>query len=228
MSFSVFTKPRIWRIYAKSAAAMLVKAEAVGFKFRAKLLSHPFLKFFRQCYFHTILRAAIDAADHCFAGQADRAVTACAAPGGKSTELAARLHGEGVLVSNDISNSRAKALLKNLELFGVKNAVVVSESPAKLAGRFESYFDKILVDAPCSGEGMFRKSHVQDAVARLHRKQACRCHSAGLLKIIQACKIIGMLCRLQSVRIEKTVFNPRDRLQGRIWISWNGSARSLT
>ncbi len=88
----------------------------------------------------------------------DRVLDICAAPGGKSTELAARLHGEGVLVSNDISNSRAKALLKNLELFGVKNAVVVSESPAKLAGRFESYFDKILVDAPCSGEGMFRKS----------------------------------------------------------------------
>ncbi|MDE7299931.1 MAG: RsmB/NOP family class I SAM-dependent RNA methyltransferase, partial [Lachnospiraceae bacterium] len=88
----------------------------------------------------------------------DRVLDVCAAPGGKSTELAARLGGEGVLVSNDISNSRAKALLKNLELFGVKNAIVVSEAPSKLAGRFAGYFDKILVDAPCSGEGMFRKS----------------------------------------------------------------------
>lgn len=82
----------------------------------------------------------------------------CAAPGGKSTELSARLGGEGVLVANDISNSRAKALLKNIELFGVKNAVVVSEAPDKLAERFPGYFDRILVDAPCSGEGMFRKS----------------------------------------------------------------------
>lgn len=88
----------------------------------------------------------------------ERVLDLCAAPGGKSTELAAKLSGEGVLVSNDISNSRAKALLKNLELFGTKNAVVVSETPAKLAMRFEGYFDKILVDAPCSGEGMFRKS----------------------------------------------------------------------
>ncbi len=88
----------------------------------------------------------------------ERVLDLCAAPGGKSTELAARLCGEGVLVSNDISNSRAKALLKNLELFGTKNAVIVSEPPAKLAERFAGYFDKILVDAPCSGEGMFRKS----------------------------------------------------------------------
>lgn len=88
----------------------------------------------------------------------ERVLDLCAAPGGKSTELAARLCGEGVLVSNDISNSRAKALLKNLELFGTKNAVVLSETPARLSERFAGYFDKILVDAPCSGEGMFRKS----------------------------------------------------------------------
>lgn len=88
----------------------------------------------------------------------DKVLDLCAAPGGKSTELAARLKGEGVLVANDISNSRAKALLKNIELFGVKNAIVVSEAPSKLVNYFEGYFDKILVDAPCSGEGMFRKS----------------------------------------------------------------------
>lgn len=87
----------------------------------------------------------------------DRVLDLCAAPGGKSTALAAKLKGKGVLVSNDVSNSRAKALLKNLELFGVKNAVVVSDTTDRLAGRFEGYFDKILVDAPCSGEGMFRK-----------------------------------------------------------------------
>lgn len=88
----------------------------------------------------------------------DRVLDLCAAPGGKSTELAAKLCGEGVLVSNDISNSRAKALLKNLELFGTKNAIIMSETPQKLSQRFPEYFDKILVDAPCSGEGMFRKA----------------------------------------------------------------------
>lgn len=88
----------------------------------------------------------------------DKVLDICAAPGGKSTELGAKLDGEGLLVSNDISNSRAKALLKNIELFGIRNALVVSEAPNKLAEYFPEYFDKILIDAPCSGEGMFRKS----------------------------------------------------------------------
>jgi NOL1/NOP2/fmu family ribosome biogenesis protein/23S rRNA U2552 (ribose-2'-O)-methylase RlmE/FtsJ len=88
----------------------------------------------------------------------DKVLDVCAAPGGKSTELGARLQGEGILISNDISNSRAKALLKNIELFGIRNALVLSEAPNKLVDYFEGYFDKILIDAPCSGEGMFRKS----------------------------------------------------------------------
>lgn len=87
----------------------------------------------------------------------ERVLDLCAAPGGKATELASRLQGSGVLVANDISSSRAKGLLKNLELFGTKNMLVVSEEPGKLAGYFPAYFDKILIDAPCSGEGMFRK-----------------------------------------------------------------------
>lgn len=87
----------------------------------------------------------------------DKVLDVCAAPGGKSTELAAKLQGKGMLLSNDISNSRAKALLKNMELMGVKNAYVVSEVPENLVSRFAGFFDKILIDAPCSGEGMFRK-----------------------------------------------------------------------
>ena len=87
----------------------------------------------------------------------DRVLDLCAAPGGKATELAARLRGTGILVANDASNSRAKALLRNLELFGTENMFVTNEMPDRLAGVFSGYFDKILVDAPCSGEGMFRK-----------------------------------------------------------------------
>ena len=90
--------------------------------------------------------------------QGDRVLDICAAPGGKSTELASKLKDTGILVSNDISASRAKALLKNLEVFGVGNSLIISEAPYKLSERFFEYFDKILIDAPCSGEGMFRKS----------------------------------------------------------------------
>lgn len=89
----------------------------------------------------------------------DRVLDLCAAPGGKSTQLAAMLQGKGVLVSNDLSNSRAKALLKNLEVSGVGNVMLTCEEPAKLANVYNEYFDKVLVDAPCSGEGMFRRDN---------------------------------------------------------------------
>ena len=88
-----------------------------------------------------------------------RVLDLCAAPGGKSTHLAARMAGSDVLFSNDVSNSRAQALLKNLELFGVPNAVLLNEEPQRLSPRFEAFFDSILIDAPCSGEGMFRKDN---------------------------------------------------------------------
>ncbi|MDR1017895.1 MAG: RsmB/NOP family class I SAM-dependent RNA methyltransferase [Lachnospiraceae bacterium] len=88
----------------------------------------------------------------------DRVLDLCAAPGGKSTELAARIGDDGLLVSNDMSFSRVKGLLKNIELFGIGNSLVISEDGTKLEKYFPEYFDGILLDAPCSGEGMFRKN----------------------------------------------------------------------
>ncbi|MEC0228996.1 RsmB/NOP family class I SAM-dependent RNA methyltransferase [Paenibacillus alba] len=87
----------------------------------------------------------------------ERVLDLCAAPGGKSTQIAAKMQGEGVLVVNDIHSDRVKALVKNLELLGVRNAVVLNEKPERMLTVFNGYFDKILIDAPCSGEGMFRK-----------------------------------------------------------------------
>ena len=87
----------------------------------------------------------------------------CAAPGGKATALGAMLNGSGLLVANDISSSRTRALLRNVELFGITNAFVTNETPAHLKDRFPEFFHKILLDAPCSGEGMFRK---EEALAR--------------------------------------------------------------
>ena len=92
-----------------------------------------------------------------------RALDLCAAPGGKSTQLLTLLRETdgkrtgSILVSNEISPSRAAILSENLERFGAVGAIVTNESPEKLAGRFPSWFDLIIVDAPCSGEGMFRK-----------------------------------------------------------------------
>lgn len=87
----------------------------------------------------------------------ERILDLCAAPGGKSTQAAAYLAGEGLLVSNEPEPSRAKVLSGNLERMGVSNAVVVNAYPDALAKRWPAYFDAVICDAPCSGEGMFRR-----------------------------------------------------------------------
>jgi NOL1/NOP2/sun family putative RNA methylase len=87
----------------------------------------------------------------------DRVLDLCAAPGGKTTQLAGMMDQQGLLVANEINTKRAKALSENIERLGITNALVTNETPERLAERFHGYFDKILVDAPCSGEGMFRK-----------------------------------------------------------------------
>ena len=89
-----------------------------------------------------------------------RVLDLCAAPGGKSSQLAAALQGRGVLVSNEYVAARAEILKSNLERMGVPNAVVLNETPARIAEALPEFFDRVLVDAPCSGEGMFRKEPV--------------------------------------------------------------------
>lgn len=89
--------------------------------------------------------------------QGDLVLDLCAAPGGKSTQTGMYLGGKGLLWSNEIVKSRASVLLSNIERMGIRNAVVTSESPEKLCEKLRGCFDKVLVDAPCSGEGMFRK-----------------------------------------------------------------------
>ena len=88
----------------------------------------------------------------------EKVLDLCAAPGGKSTQIAGYMQGRGLLVSNEINNSRARILSENIERMGIRNAVVISEAPENIADRFEGFFDRIMVDAPCSGEGMFRKN----------------------------------------------------------------------
>lgn len=98
----------------------------------------------------------------------------CAAPGGKSTQLAAALQGEGLLISNEIHPTRAKALSENIERLGITNALVTNETPERLAASFPLFFDRILVDAPCSGEGMFRK--LPEAIDDWSEEKVAECH----------------------------------------------------
>jgi len=111
----------------------------------------------------------------------------CAAPGGKTTQIAGRLMGEGFLLCNEINPKRAKILSRNMERMGVANALVTNEHPKLLAERFVGFFDRVLVDAPCSGEGMFRKEEAavtdwsQETVEMCARRQGEILHSAAAM-----------------------------------------------
>lgn len=137
--------------------------------------------------------------------EGNRVLDLCAAPGGKTTQLAAKLDGKGILFANDVSAGRAKTLLKNVELAGIRNAVVLSERPERLAEKFPGFFDKILVDAPCSGEGMFRKEPEMvkswnDAMLDFCRKEQA--------EILEACA--GLL-RLGGLLLYSTcTFSPEE------------------
>lgn len=89
--------------------------------------------------------------------EGDCCLDLCAAPGGKTLQLSAKAGASGFVVSNDISGSRLMAVIRNIEVFGLKNVVVTCEPVDRFIGRFDKSFDVVLVDAPCSGEGMFRK-----------------------------------------------------------------------
>lgn len=119
----------------------------------------------------------------------ERVLDLCAAPGGKSTQLAAYMAGEGLLVCNEPVPARAKVLSRNMERMGVKNSVVVSALPESLSPLWPGYFDGILVDAPCSGEGMFRR-HPEtrqewtpaSPAGCAQRQQHILRHAAGMLR----------------------------------------------
>jgi NOL1/NOP2/sun family putative RNA methylase len=103
----------------------------------------------------------------------ERVLDLCAAPGGKTTQLACMMKNSGLVVTNDISPKRVKALVKNVELTGIANALVTNETPERLAAVFPEFFDRILLDVPCSGEGMFRKD--REAVKSYSKFKSSEC-----------------------------------------------------
>ena len=136
----------------------------------------------------------------------------CAAPGGKAVQIAGHLQNKGILVANDSSATRCRALVKNLAMCGVRNAVITTEQPQRLANKFSEYFDKILVDAPCSGEGMFRKD--PDAIKGWTANKPEKCaamqqeilhYAAKMLK--PGGRLLYSTCTFDPIENEGTVSN---------------------
>ena len=140
----------------------------------------------------------------------------CAAPGGKSTQSALRMQGKGLLVCNEPVPSRAKVLSGNLERMGIPNALVVSAYPDALARRWPGGFDAVQVDAPCSGEGMFRRHPETRAEWTPETAHGCALRQAEILDqaavlVRRGGRIVYSTCTLNPEENEKTVLAFLDR-----------------
>lgn len=140
----------------------------------------------------------------------ERVCDLCAAPGGKSTQIAGRMAGQGFLLCNEINPKRAKILSRNIERMGVWNALVTNEHPQNLAERYAGYFDRVLIDAPCSGEGMFRKEEAAvtdwspEAVQMCARRQREILHSGAQL-VRAGGRLVYSTCTFSPEENEQTV-----------------------
>ena len=140
----------------------------------------------------------------------ERICDLCAAPGGKSTQIAGRLMGEGFLLCNEINPKRSKILSRNIERLGIANALVTNEHPATLAQRLEGYFDRVLIDAPCSGEGMFRKEEAavtdwsEETVEMCANRQREILHSGAQL-VRPGGRLVYSTCTFAPAENEETV-----------------------
>lgn len=138
----------------------------------------------------------------------ERILDLCAAPGGKSTHLAARLGGEGLLVANESHPRRVWELAENLERWGARNAIILNDQPDRLAKGLPGFFDRVLVDAPCSGEGMFRKSQAARRDWSPEIVQSCALRQSTILEAA------AQLTRPGGVLVYSTcTFNPTENEQ---------------
>ncbi len=146
----------------------------------------------------------------------ERICDLCAAPGGKSTQIAGRMAGQGLLLCNEFSPKRAKILSRNIERMGVANALVTNETPAALARRLPGWFDRVLIDAPCSGEGMFRKEEAavtdwsEETVAMCARRQA-EILDAGAALVRSGGRLVYSTCTFAPEEDEQAVAAFLDR-----------------
>ncbi len=140
-----------------------------------------------------------------------RVLDLCAAPGGKSTQLAAKLMGQGLLVSNEPIPNRAKILSENIERLGFPNAVVTNAYPKELVPHFPSFFHRIMVDAPCSGEGMFRKNEMardewsEENVLHCHERQMEILHCAADM-LAPGGRMVFSTCTFSPEENEGTIY----------------------
>ncbi|MDY5251320.1 MAG: RsmF rRNA methyltransferase first C-terminal domain-containing protein [Erysipelotrichaceae bacterium] len=166
----------------------------------------------------------------------DKVLDMCSAPGGKATQIAQNLDNTGLLVANEIENARAIKLLSNIERWGINNCIITNDQPAKIAKCFRGFFDRILVDAPCSGEGMFKKSDIAIQDWSLAHVNACANRQLQILEEAYQClkqsgTLVYSTCTLNRIEnegvIERFILAHPDMELVKIDVSW-GEAGFVT
>ena len=140
----------------------------------------------------------------------DAVLDLCAAPGGKSVQLSSMMKDNGLLVCNDINPKRVRALIRNMEWFGIKNVMILNEEPARMAEIWKTSFDCVLVDAPCSGEGMFRRDSKAAASWEQYGGKACTEIQRGIIRdasemLAENGKLVYSTCTFSMSENEKIV-----------------------
>ena len=138
-----------------------------------------------------------------------RVLDLCAAPGGKSSQVAVKIP-DGLLVSNEIVTNRAKVLFSNIERMGIRNSVVLNDTPDNIAGKLEGFFDAVIVDAPCGGEGMFRKDPSTIEEWNIDRLESNHQRQIEILKSADKClkqggKLVYSTCTFSEIENEDVI-----------------------
>ncbi|GAU79473.1 RsmF rRNA methyltransferase first C-terminal domain-containing protein [Fusibacter sp. 3D3] len=137
----------------------------------------------------------------------DRVLDLCAAPGGKTLQIASYTQDSGLLVTNDINDKRVKAIVRNVEKYGVKNVLVLNEDQHAIAKALPHFFDRILIDAPCSGEGMFKKDHKAVKAWEAYANETCAKMQRDILEVVpklvkENTKLVYSTCTFSEVENE--------------------------
>lgn len=143
----------------------------------------------------------------------------CAAPGGKTLQIAAYTEDTGLLVTNDLSEKRVKAIVRNIEKYGVKNALVLNENQYNIADKLSGLFENILIDAPCSGEGMFKKDTKAMKAWKSYANETCAKMQAEILQVLsnlasERARVVYSTCTFSPVeneeQLEKLILNSEN------------------
>ena len=172
--------------------------------------THPY---YRAGVYYLTEGSAMTPADRLPIQKGDKVLDLCAAPGGKAFAAACKLADSGLLVANEVSKERSKALVYNLESIGISNFIITNNQPTELEEKFPAFFDKILVDAPCSGEGMFRKNPDAAAAWSLSKVQKLAALQKSILK-----SAVHMLAPGGMLMYSTCTFSPEENEQNLSWL----------